>query len=131
LEKSVTISIEFPSKEQQHSQYDWADISSGRDRVGKARCKKQKSTLIIYSINIYPEWEGHGYGREFVDYCKSHFQVIVADRVRHSAIGFWEEMGFRDHHDGTWIYRKKSPPSCPSPACAKASAGRPREGHKC
>ena len=118
----MTISIEFLSKEQQHSQYDWVNISSGNDRIGKARCKlnvpavKEKSAIIIYSINIYPEWEGHGYGREFVDDCKGHFEIIVADRVRPSAIGFWEALEFRDYKEGTWIYRKKSPrPSVRAP----------------
>ena len=105
----MTISIEFLSKEKQHSQYDWADISSSGARVGKARFKLKKSTIIICSINIYPEWEGHGYGKEFVDYCKSHFELIVADRVRPTAQGFWNALGFWDNNDGTWIYRKKAP----------------------
>ncbi len=103
----MPISIEFLSKAQQHSQYDWVDISSDGARVGKARCKRRgPATLIIYSINIYPEWAGHGYGREFVDDCKRHFEIIVADRVRPSAIGFWETLGFRDNQDGNWIYEK-------------------------
>jgi len=105
----MTISIEFLSKEQQHSQYDWADISSSGDRVGKARCKLKKTVITICSINIYPEWEGHGYGKEFVDYCKTHYPVVIADRVRPSAIGFWEELGFHDNKDGNWIYQKKPP----------------------
>ena len=104
----MTLTIEFPPKKQQHSQYDWADISSGSARVGKARCKTRGSTITIYSINIYPEWEGLGYGRQFVDYCKSHFQVIIADRVRHKAIGFWKAMGFSDDKDGNWSYSNKS-----------------------
>ena len=103
----MTISIEFPSKEQQHSLYDWADISSGSARVGKARCRMERTTIIIYSINIYPEWEGHGYGREFVDYCKSHFPLVIANRVRYNATGFWKAMGFNDDNDGNWSYRKK------------------------
>ena len=107
----MPISIEFLSKARQHSQYDWVDISSDGTRVGKARCKRRgaagtgPATLIIYSINIYPEWAGHGYGREFVDDCKRHFEIIVADRVRPSAIGFWETLGFCDNQDGNWIYR--------------------------
>lgn len=104
----MTLTIEFPPKEQQQSQYDWADISSGNARVGKARCKTKRNTIIIYSINIYPEWEGLGYGREFVDYCKSHFQVIIADRVRHNAVGFWKAMGFSDDNDGNWSYHQPS-----------------------
>ena len=104
----MTISIGFTSKEQQQSHYDWADISSGSDRVGKARCTIKDSNIIIFSINIYPAWEGLGYGREFVDYCKSHFKVVIADRVRHSAIGFWEAMGFGNDHDGNWSYREET-----------------------
>jgi GNAT superfamily N-acetyltransferase len=109
----MAITIKFISQQQQNSQYDWADISCGDNRVGKARCKlsapsgSKNSTITIYSINIYPEWAGHGYGREFVDYCKAHFEKIVADRVRHTAIGFWEAVGFLDNHDGNWVYQKK------------------------
>ena len=111
----MPITIEFLSKAQQHSRYDWADISSDGTRVGKARCRRNvpagtgPAVLIIYSINIYPEWAGHGYGREFVDDCKRHFEIIVADRVRPTAIGFWETLGFRDDHNGNWIYGKESP----------------------
>ena len=104
----MTLSIEFTPKEQQQSQYDWADISSGSDRVGKARCIIKGSTIIIHSINIYPAWEGLGYGREFVNYCKSNFRVVIADRVRYSAIGFWEAMGFCNDMDGNWSYRKET-----------------------
>lgn len=99
------VTIKFVSKEAQHSQYDWVDISSDDNRIGKARCEIKNSTIIIYSINIYPEWERHGYGREFVDYCKSHFQIVIADRVRPSAIGFWEAAGFQNNNNGDWIYR--------------------------
>jgi len=111
--QSMSISIDFVSEAQQHSQYDWVDISSGGGRVGKARCKRNvpqgtgKAAFIIYSINIYPEWAGRGFGRKFVDHCKRRFEIIVADRVRQSAIGFWETMGFRDNGDGNWIYRKE------------------------
>ncbi len=100
------ISIEFIPKDIQHSEYDWADFSLGEHRVGKARCMIDNDTITICSINIYPEWEGHGYGRDFVNYCKRYFREVVADRVRPTAIGFWEAMGFWDNHDGTWIFRK-------------------------
>jgi len=114
----MAISIEFISEAQQHSQYDWVDISSGENRVGKARCKRNapdaegKSVFTIYSVNIYPESAGHGYGREFVDYCKDHFDILIADRVRHSAIGFWEAMGFRDNKDGNWIFCRNDGAKC-------------------
>jgi GNAT superfamily N-acetyltransferase len=104
----MKLSIEFVPKEKQRSEYDWADISDQSERIGKARCKIEHTTIIIYSINIYPEWEGHGYGREFVDYCKKRFQVVIANRVRPTAIGFWESMGFLDSNNGDWIYQKQS-----------------------
>jgi len=47
--------IEFVHREQQHSEYDWADISDDNKRIGKARCKIDKHTITIFSINIYPE----------------------------------------------------------------------------
>ena len=100
--------IEFVPRDKQHSEYDWADFSNGEERIGKARCKIENDTITICSINIYPEWEGNGYGRDFVNYCKHHFQVVVADRVRPTAIGFWETMGFCNNQDGAWIFRKNT-----------------------
>jgi GNAT superfamily N-acetyltransferase len=108
----MAITIEFVARAEQHSQYDWVDMSCGGVRVGKARCRRDvpeasgKTVFTIYSVNIYPEWAGHGYGREFVDYCKSHYEIVIADRVRQTAIGFWEAVGFRDNGDGNWVYRR-------------------------
>ena len=108
----MPISINFVSEAQQHSEYDWVDISTGGDRVGKARCRQSApagargSTFTIYSVNIYPEFAGHGYGREFVEYCQGHFAQVIADRVRYSAIGFWETLGFHDNHDGNWVWHQ-------------------------
>lgn len=101
--------IEFIPRSEQHSEYDWTDLSKDSQRVGKVRCRIEAHSITIFSINIYPEWAGHGFGRKFVEYCKEHFQKIIADRVRHSAIGFWEAMGFSDHHDSTWIYENPHP----------------------
>jgi hypothetical protein len=101
----MRISIQFNSREDQHSLYDWADISVGETRIGKARCKIEQSTITIHTVNIYQDWERKGYGREFVDYCKEHFFIIIADRVRPISIGFWKTMGFTDNHDGCWIYQ--------------------------
>ncbi len=98
--------IEFIKKKIQQSDYDWANISFNNERVGKARCSIDDTVLIVYSINIFPEYAGHGYGKEFVDYSKLHFNTIVADRVRYTAIGFWERCGFVDNNDGNWIWTK-------------------------
>ena len=106
MEKKLT--IDFLSHEKQSSDYDWANINIGDDRAGKARCKIDGKTLIIYSINIFSEFEGNGYGKAVVEEGKKQFDIIVADRVRFSAIGFWEKVGFIKSNDGNWVYRKKS-----------------------
>jgi hypothetical protein len=33
--------------------------------------------------------------------------MIVADRVRPTAIGFWEKMGFVSRGDGSYVFMKK------------------------
>lgn len=103
---SEQVDIEFLSKEFQHSDFDWANINVGNERVGKARCLIDGNTLTIYSINVFPEYEGNGYGRLFCEVAKQRFNTVIADRVRHTAVGFWEKMGFEVYKDGAWIYRK-------------------------
>ena len=63
--------------------------------------------MTIFSVNIFPEFEDHGYGKQFVLSAKKSYDTIIADRVRFEAIGFWEKMGFVDENDGNWAYRKK------------------------
>jgi len=101
------IKIEFIPRDTLKSDYDWANISFGDERVGKARCKILGDTLIIYSINIFPEYEGRGFGKTFVEHAKQNFSKIIADRVRFNAIGFWEKLGFVDNKDGNWVYERK------------------------
>jgi hypothetical protein len=39
---------------------------------------------------------------------KRNFDEVVADRVRSTAIGFWEKMGFEaDERHYNWIWRRK------------------------
>lgn len=89
-----------------HSEFDWANIQVGRDRVGKARCLIDGDCLTIFSINIFPEYAGNGYGKLFVEQSKTKFSKIIADRVRFSVVGFWEKVGFKDNKDGNWIYER-------------------------
>lgn len=102
-----SVVIEFMSKEAANSEYDWANISVGDHRVGKARCKIKGNTLVIFSINIFPEFEGNGYGKTFVEQAKQQFDKIIADRVRFTAIGFWQKLDFIDSNDGNWVYERK------------------------
>ncbi len=99
-----TIEIEFLPRDAVGSEYDWANINFGGERVGKARCIIAGETLTILSINILDGYKGMGFGKLFVDYAKGHFKIIIADRVRFSAVGFWQKMGFLDLGDGNWRY---------------------------
>ncbi len=101
-----TLNIEFIDRKDQASDYDWANISLGDERVGKARCLIEGKTLVIYSINIYPEFQGRHYGAEFVERAKQHYETLIADRVRFNAIGFWEKMGFIKYDRDNYIYKK-------------------------
>ena len=86
--------ITFVPREQQKSEYDWANIVFNDISVGKARCLINGNQFTIFSINIYPEYQGNGYGKAFVEEARQKFKNIVADRVRSTAIGFWESVGF-------------------------------------
>ncbi len=98
--------IKFVPRHIQHSEYDWADLSRDGQPVGKVRCQIKGDSITIFSINVYPEHKGNGYGRQFVEHCKARFGEVVADRVRASAVGFWEAMGFIDNADGNWVFRR-------------------------
>ena len=101
------LNIKFISRKQQKSNYDWADISFNDSSVGKARCLINGDEFTIFSINIYPEYQNHGYGKAFVEDAKLHFNKIIADRVRYKAIGFWENVGFvKDGETNNWIYNR-------------------------
>jgi GNAT superfamily N-acetyltransferase len=101
------IQISFIPREQQHSEYDWANIYHNNESVGKARCLIQGDEFTIYSINIYPEYQGHGYGKAFVENAKHIYTKIIADRVRYTAIGFWDTLGFiQDDENNNWIFKR-------------------------
>lgn len=98
--------IEFVPRHIQHSEYDWADLSLDGQPVGKVRCQINNQSITIFSINVYPEWKNHGFGRQFVEYCITNFHEVIADRVRPTAVGFWKAMGFLDNNDCIWVFRK-------------------------
>lgn len=101
------LEITFISREQQKSAYDWADIVFDDVCVGKSRCRISGDLLTIFSITIYPEFQGKGFGKAFVGAAKNGYAIIVADRVRFMAIGFWESVGFtRDGTSENWIFSR-------------------------
>jgi hypothetical protein len=104
MKKNLSISLD--KSQLSNEAYDWMNISIDEDRVGKARCKINGESITIYSINIFPEFQGKGYGTYFVDECKNKYKQLIADRVRFTAIGFWEKMKFVKISDDTWTFKK-------------------------
>ena len=88
------------------SEYNWINIESDGVRVGKARLSLSGSSLIINSINIFPEFERNGYAQRVIDFYKGNYGEIVADRVRDSARPFWGKMNFSEQYNGNYIWRK-------------------------
>ncbi|WP_319506957.1 GNAT family N-acetyltransferase [uncultured Methanolobus sp.] len=91
----------------QSSDYRWLNIDRNGQRVGKARGRVNDNVLTIYSIIIFPEFEGKNYGSKTIEVFKEHFNTIIADRVRPAAVGFWEKMGFSNSGDGSYVFHKK------------------------
>ena len=91
--------------DQQHSGYDWMNIDCGSVRVGKVRGLIDGQRLTICSINIFPEFEGFGYARQTIEMFKTSFDMIIADRVRPTAIGFWERMDFGSDNNGNYVWK--------------------------
>ena len=85
--------------------YDHIDIDLTDVRVGSVRCRFMGEKVIVYSIQVFPEFQGNGYGKAAIDMLKSRFSVLVADRVRFTAREFWEKMKFKELPDGNWEYR--------------------------
>jgi len=90
--------------DQRESEYDWINIDRGSVRVGKLRGLIEEDRLTIYSIRIFPKFQGRGYGGAIIDRFKEQFDVIVADRVRPEARGFWEHEGFASDGEGDYVY---------------------------
>ena len=95
-EKSVT-----------HSEYDWMNVFLDEEFIGKIRGKLLGKTITIYTITIFPEFQAQGTGRLVIERLQETFDIIVADRVRYTAVGFWKKMGFVARADGCFEYRKK------------------------
>jgi len=91
------------------SRYCWVNIELGGTRVGKARVRKIYRKIIIKNINIFPEFERHGFAAQTVDLFKETAREIIADRVRNTSRGFWEKMAFEDRGDGNyrWVAERR------------------------
>lgn len=87
--------------------YDRIDIDLPEVRIGNVRCRFMGEKVIVYSIQVFPEFQRNGYGKAAVDFLKQRYAVLVADRVRFTARAFWEKMGFEEHPDGNWEHRHR------------------------
>jgi len=95
------------ARDQKPSHFDWVNIDRRGARVGKVRMLTDGRTLTIHSITIFPEFERRGYAKTTVDVLKESFAIIVADRVRPAAVGFWLRMGFRPDGDGNYVWERR------------------------
>jgi len=86
--------------------YDRIDIDRADVRVGNVRCRFSIEKVIVYSIQVFPEFQGHDYATVTIDMLKARFEIIVADRVRFTARDFWAKMGFVELDNGNWEYRR-------------------------
>lgn len=100
--------LEFTITPRTHSAdgYDWVDLDLPEARVGKMRCRLDPDRAIVFTVMVFPEFQGKGYGRQVIDLLKARYPVVEADRVRHTAVWFWEKMGFHERPDGNWEFRR-------------------------
>ena len=86
--------------------YDRIDIDLPDVRVGNVRCRFMGEMVIVFSIQVFPEFQGNGYGTATIDMLKDRFRVIVADRVRFTARDFWQKKGFKERADGNLEFQR-------------------------
>jgi GNAT superfamily N-acetyltransferase len=87
--------------------YDWFDIESAGTQVGKSRCRIEAGQFTVFSIMIYPEFEGHGTARAVIDHFKQEYPLIIADRVRFTARAFWIKVGFVPETIDRYVWRRE------------------------
>ncbi|WP_462324141.1 hypothetical protein [Desulfoplanes sp.] len=90
-----------------HSAFDWSNIEYKTSRIGKLRTKRQNDSLTIFSIQIFPEYQGHGFGTKTVEYLKQNYSTLIADHVRPTARTFWDKMGFKPRATDQFVYTSR------------------------
>ena len=101
------LTFDLLARDQQHSSYDWMNIDCAGTRVGKVRGLIKGKSLTICSVNIFPEFERRGFDREPIEMFKKSFDTIIADRVRHKAVGFCEKMEFGADNNGNYVWKSR------------------------
>ncbi len=100
-----TLTLELLPHARENSRFNWWNVDCGHQRIGKVRGLIDGSKLTIHSIYICPKFERDGFTSEVVATFKSKFETIIADKVRHSARGFWQKMGFEPAQDDEYEWR--------------------------
>lgn len=88
------------------SNFHWFNIGVSGERVGKLRSIINDNLIIIFSINIFSEYERRGYAKNTIDIFKNKYSQIIADRVRPNAIDFWRKMDFNEYTNGSFIWKR-------------------------
>jgi ribosomal protein S18 acetylase RimI-like enzyme len=86
--------------------YDWFDLELAGTQVGKARCRIEPDRFTVFSIMIYPEFEGNGLARTVIDHFQQEHALIIADRVRFLARAFWIKVGFVAEGIDRYVWRR-------------------------
>ena len=89
-----------------HSTFDWSNIEYKTSRIGKLRTRRHNDALTIFSIQIFPEYQGHGFGTKTVEYLKRNYSTLIADHVRPTARTFWNKMGFQPLANDQFVYTR-------------------------
>ncbi len=88
------------------SDYTWFNLDAGGQRVGKVRVRIDSGTLTVYSLSIFPEFQGQGFAQQAIAAFQNQYAAIVADRVRPEAGGFWEKMRFTTDYLGNYTWQR-------------------------
>jgi GNAT superfamily N-acetyltransferase len=75
-------------------------------QVGKARCRIEAGQFTVFSIMVYPEHEGHGFARIVIEHFKQVHTLVIADRVRFTARGFWLKVGFLPESIDRYVWHR-------------------------
>ncbi len=86
--------------------YDWFDIENDTVQVGKSRCRIEADKITIFSIMIYPEYEHNGFASAVIDFFKSQYPLVYADRVRFTAREFWFKQGFLEESETLFAWHR-------------------------
>jgi len=86
--------------------YDWFDLEWTGIQVGKSRCRIEPGLFTVFSIMVYPEYEGRGHARAVIEHFQRQHPVIVADRVRYNARAFWSRVGFTAETCDRYVWRR-------------------------